>query len=135
MNTSIGMVDWAIIALYLAAVMGLGVAAGFLRRKGERGDELHLLSGVPDWWLEAGREIRVEKALTHFGPLSLRVRGTAKGVEVKFDPPRRAPPTRVVLHLPKSRPLSKSVRGVEVASRPDDTKRWDFPTVVELYRR
>jgi SSS family solute:Na+ symporter len=39
MNTPIGTLDWAIIALYLLAVVGLGVAAGFLRRKGERGGE------------------------------------------------------------------------------------------------
>ncbi len=32
-------VDWAIIAAYLLAVVGLGVAAGFLRRQGERGGE------------------------------------------------------------------------------------------------
>jgi hypothetical protein len=32
-------VDWGIIAIYLLAVVGLGVAAGFLRRKGERGGE------------------------------------------------------------------------------------------------
>ena len=31
--------DWAIIAIYLVAVVGLGVAAGFLRRKNERGGE------------------------------------------------------------------------------------------------
>jgi solute:Na+ symporter, SSS family len=31
--------DWAIIASYLVAVVGLGVAAGFLRRRGERGGE------------------------------------------------------------------------------------------------
>jgi solute:Na+ symporter, SSS family len=39
MNTSVGTVDWTIIALYLLAVVGLGVTAGFLRRKGERGGE------------------------------------------------------------------------------------------------
>ncbi len=39
MNSTIGSLDWAIIALYLLAVVGLGVAAGFLRRKGERGGE------------------------------------------------------------------------------------------------
>lgn len=101
----------------------------------ERGNELHLLSGAPDWWLEAGHEIRVENAPTHFGPLSLHVRGKTKGVEVRFDPPQRSPPARVVLHLPKSRRLLKSVRGVEVAFRPKDTQRWDLPTVVGLYRR
>src|ERR1700735_685300 len=31
--------DWAIIAIYLVAVVGLGVAAGQLRRKNERGGE------------------------------------------------------------------------------------------------
>jgi len=31
--------DWGIIAVYLLAVVGLGVAAGFLRRRGERGGE------------------------------------------------------------------------------------------------
>lgn len=39
MNNSVGSLDWTIIALYLLAVVGLGVAAGFLRRKGERGGE------------------------------------------------------------------------------------------------
>jgi SSS family solute:Na+ symporter len=39
MNNSVGLLDWTIIALYLCAVVGLGVAAGFLRRKGERGGE------------------------------------------------------------------------------------------------
>ena len=39
MNTSIGQLDWGIIVVYLLAVVGLGVAAGFLRRKGETGGE------------------------------------------------------------------------------------------------
>ncbi|MBI4664563.1 MAG: sodium/solute symporter [Verrucomicrobia bacterium] len=39
MNTSVGTLDWTIVALYLCAVVGLGVAAGFLRRQGERGGE------------------------------------------------------------------------------------------------
>jgi solute:Na+ symporter, SSS family len=39
MNEPMSNLDWAIIAVYLAAVVGLGVAAGFLRRKNERGGE------------------------------------------------------------------------------------------------
>lgn len=39
MNTPVSGLDWTIIALYLLAVVGLGVTAGFLRRKGERGGE------------------------------------------------------------------------------------------------
>jgi len=100
----------------------------------EHGDELHLLSGVPDWWLESGREIRVENAPTHFGPLSVRVRGKAHGVEVKFDPPRRQPPKRIVVHLPESRPLAKPPKRVSVEFRADQTRRWDFSTVVKLYQ-
>jgi len=34
----------------------------------ERGEECHLLAGVPDWWLGPGETIRVENAPTHFGP-------------------------------------------------------------------
>jgi solute:Na+ symporter, SSS family len=34
-----GLFDWAIIGIYLCGVVGLGVGAGFLRRKGERGGE------------------------------------------------------------------------------------------------
>lgn len=101
----------------------------------ERGDELHLLLGAPDWWLADGKEIRIENAPTHFGPMSLRVRGTAKGVKVKLDPPRRQSPQRVVLHLPRSRPAVSVPPGVEVAARTDQTRRWDFASVVELYER
>jgi solute:Na+ symporter, SSS family len=39
MNTTLGLFDWAIIGIYLCGVVGLGVGAGFLRRKGERGGE------------------------------------------------------------------------------------------------
>lgn len=39
MNTRVGLIDWTIIATYLLAVVGLGIAAAFLRRRGERGGE------------------------------------------------------------------------------------------------
>jgi hypothetical protein len=100
----------------------------------ERGDELHLLMAIPDWWLAEGKEIRVERAPTHFGLVSLRVAGVERGVEVEFDPPDRQRPKRIILHLPKSRQLVKSVEGIEVVARSDQTKRWDFPTVVRTYR-
>ncbi len=101
----------------------------------ERGDELHLLMAVPDGWLAEGKEIRVEKAPTHFGPMDLRVRGTAAGVEVELKPPARTPPKKTVLHLPESRPLIGSLPGVDVVVRPNQKKQWDFPTVVQLYRQ
>jgi solute:Na+ symporter, SSS family len=39
MQSRMTALDWAIIACYLLAVVGLGVTAGFLRRKGEQGGE------------------------------------------------------------------------------------------------
>jgi hypothetical protein len=101
----------------------------------ERGDELHLLMGVPDWWLADGKEIRVERAPTHFGLVSLTVTGSEKGLHVEFDPSDRQPPKRIILHLPRSRQLIESVEGIEVVVRSDQKRLWDFPTIVGLYRQ
>ncbi|MCX7825172.1 MAG: hypothetical protein N2689_06400, partial [Verrucomicrobiae bacterium] len=100
----------------------------------EEHDQLHLLKAVPDRWLEEGREIRVERAPTWFGEVSLVARGTKNGVDVTFMPPKRNPPKKVVIHLPQSRPLRKALRGVEIVHRPDQKVRWDFDRVVALYR-
>ena len=99
----------------------------------EEGEELHLLKAVPDWWLDEGKEIRVERAPTYFGQLSLVVRGTADGVRVDFEPPKRNPPKRIVLHLFESRRLVGSLDNVQVVTRSNQKERWDFPTVVALY--
>ena len=101
----------------------------------ESGDELHLLIAVPDGWLAEGQQIRVERAPTHFGPLSLLVQGTKQGVKIDLTPPTRQPPKKIVVHLPRSRPPAGLLHGMEVVLRLDQTKRWDFPTVVKLYRQ
>ncbi|MEI6783262.1 MAG: hypothetical protein WCQ21_20355 [Verrucomicrobiota bacterium] len=101
----------------------------------ERGEELDLLAAVPDWWLEDGREIRIENAPTHFGPMSLIVRGMAEGVRVDLTPPQCDKPGKIVLRLPVSRPLLAELKGVEVVTRPNQKERWDFPTVVKLYEK
>ena len=100
----------------------------------EQGDELHLLLGAPDEWLADGKEILVENAPTHFGPMSLRVRGRASGVDLKVEVPTRQPPRRIVVHLPRSRPVDKLRNGMEVDYRAQQARHWDFPTVVEAYR-
>ncbi len=100
----------------------------------ESQDELHLLSAIPDWWLGTGQEIRVERLPTYFGEMNLTVRGTPEGVQVQVDPPKRNPPRRIVLTLPQSRPLVGSLADVQIEQRPNQTRRWDFPTVVAQYQ-
>jgi len=82
---------------------------------------------------EEGKEIRVERAPTYFGKMNLVVHGTANGVRVDFEAPKRNPPERIVLHLPKSRRLVGSVDNVKVLTRSNQKEHWDFPTVVALY--
>jgi len=97
----------------------------------EDGGDLHLLPAIPDWWLEDGREIRLERLPTHFGVMNLLVRGSRAGVTVTLTPPGRELPRHMVLHLPRSRPLTAPVAGVSVAVRAGQTQRWDFETVVK----
>jgi hypothetical protein len=99
------------------------------------GGELHWLAAVPDWWLENGREIVVERAPTHFGEISFTVTGMENGVHLEARLPGRNKPGRIVLHLPKGRPLLNAVPGVEVVQRPAQARRWDFAAVVQIYQK
>ena len=77
----------------------------------------------------------MKSAPTHFGRMGMLVRGNGQGVEVRLDRPNRNPPKRIVLHLPASRPLAGSIEGVDVAIRSNQQRRWDYPTVVSLYKK
>ena len=67
----------------------------------ERGDELHLLEGMPAAWVRPGAVTRLRAVPTEFGPLSLEVVAAADGrsVRLRLEPPTRTPPRRIVLHL------------------------------------
>jgi hypothetical protein len=66
----------------------------------ERGDELHLLEGLPVEWVKAGMTTRLREVATEFGPISLEVRVSQDGSKatVRVEPPRRNPARRVVIH-------------------------------------
>ncbi len=67
----------------------------------DRGDELHLLEGVPAQWLKAGMATRLGGVLTPFGPLGMTLQVDQQGkmatLEVK---PLAANCRSVVVHLP-----------------------------------
>jgi hypothetical protein len=67
----------------------------------ERGDELHLLEGLPLAWAKAGAKNRLQDIPTIFGPVSLALRVSDDGRTAKLDitPPRREPPAKLVVHL------------------------------------
>ncbi len=72
----------------------------------EHDDELWLLAGVPDDWLEPGRKIDMERAATWFGPLDMRVESLSepRRVVIDLNAPIRNKPTKIRLCL--HRPLS-----------------------------
>ena len=67
----------------------------------ERGDELHLLEGLPRAWVQPGKAVRVSGVLTEFGLISLELRIAADGSKatLTLDPPSRNPAKRIVVHL------------------------------------
>ena len=67
----------------------------------ERGNDLHLLEGMPRRWTEPGAVTRLRDVPTEFGPLSMTLEVAKNGshATLKLTPPRRTPPSRIVLHL------------------------------------
>jgi hypothetical protein len=84
----------------------------------EYGDELFVGQAIPRAWFEDGRTMCVERALTHFGEVSLKIASYAATgtIVVKLDPPRRNPPRRIKLRV--RHPESKPIRSVWVNARP-----------------
>ena len=66
----------------------------------ERGNELHLLEGVPTTWLAPGAKTSLKNVLTRFGPLTmtLEVGQDGRTATLEVTLPTRTPPARVVVH-------------------------------------
>lgn len=65
----------------------------------DRGDELHLLEGLPSEWAEPGMRTVLRGVRTPFGKIDLTVEGVGEGVRVNlaFGPESRLP-RRIVVH-------------------------------------
>ena len=93
----------------------------------ERGQELHLLEGLPTTWTRAGRTTRLTQIPTSFGPVSmeLTVAATGKSARLTCDPPRRDPISTLVVHLEN---FTLPVRRVHLADRQLDDTPVTIPT-------
>ncbi|MBI3911260.1 MAG: hypothetical protein HY320_10040 [Armatimonadetes bacterium] len=85
-------------------------AAGWLRQifAREAGEELLLGQAVPREWLRAGQRCGVERAATHFGPMSLIYEAGEEQITARLEAPRRDPPRSIRLRFrePGGRPLA-----------------------------
>ena len=77
----------------------------------ERGESLILGKAIPRAWLEHGKGVKVERALTYFGTMSYELRSfVADGyIEAELELPRRNPPRQAVLRLrhPQQKPITR----------------------------
>ncbi len=67
----------------------------------ERGNELHLLEGLPRAWTKPGCVTELHEVPTTFGPvtMSLKVADDGKSATLRLTAPSRAPASKVVVHL------------------------------------
>ena len=66
----------------------------------ERGDELHLLEGLPRAWVVPGAELRLDGVETDFGTIDLELVVDAAGTSatLSVNPEWRHAPSRIVIH-------------------------------------
>jgi hypothetical protein len=94
----------------------------------EQGDELYLGQGLPRDWLEGGRSVSIDRAATHFGPLSLRISCDADHSQIHavLTPPERNPPSKIYLRLrhPQGKPIQSVTLNGKNYDQFDADKEW-----------
>ena len=94
----------------------------------EQGNELYLGQALPRYWLAGGRSVGIERAATHFGPLSLTISSNADGSQIKavLTPPERNPPSTIYLRLrhPQGKPIQSLTLNGQKHDRVDIDKEW-----------
>lgn len=94
----------------------------------EKGNSLCLAWGTPRAWLEHGKRISVNRAVTYFGELSYSVESFSDQarIEAMVKPPRRNPPGDLYLRLrhPKQSLLKRVTVGGRVWKEFEAEKEW-----------
>jgi hypothetical protein len=80
----------------------------------EQGQELYLGQAIPRYWLSPGRRVGIDRAASHFGPLSLSILSRTDQGEIRatLTPPQRNRPMTIYLRLrhPEAKPLKYARR-------------------------
>ncbi len=86
----------------------------------ESGNDLYLGQAIPRYWLVDGQSVGIERAATHFGPMSLRITSNAGqgSITAKVAPPTRNRPKSIFVRL--RHPDSKPIKSVTVNGKPYD---------------
>jgi hypothetical protein len=78
---------------------------------------IHLLRGIPSWWLAQGQKnISVERAPTTSGPISFTVSRVGDRLEILMNLPEHAPDKIIDLHLPLL--LGSRLGQIEINGKP-----------------
>jgi len=82
----------------------------------ERGQELHLLEGLPSGWTGPDATIKMTEIPTSFGPvgLTLHVEPDGKSAVLQIMPPQRKNPDKIVVHLEN---FERPIKMVSVGGR------------------
>ncbi len=86
----------------------------------EQGNDLYLGQAIPRYWLSLSRSIGIERAATHFGPMSLRITPNLGNSEItaKVTPPKRNRPQNIYVRI--RHPHNKPIQSVTVNGKPHD---------------
>lgn len=94
----------------------------------EVGDGLYLGQAIPRYWLEDGRSIGIERAASHFGPLSLRLTSHADEgrITAVVTPPERNRPKTIYVRFrhPQGKPIQRVTVNGEKWDSFDAKKEW-----------
>jgi hypothetical protein len=86
----------------------------------EDGQDLYLGQALPRYWLADGQQVGIERAASHFGPLSFQITSNAAAgtLTAHLTPPTRNPPKRIFLRLRHAD--AKPIRSVSLNGQPYD---------------